>query len=228
MLSLTVDIENAAPVLSAIAGLSSQLPYITSRAINATVNDVQTAIKASLHDDFHLRHAVYVENTVYRQPGQDFATKTKLEGAVRINPARDILAKFELDTEKTSISGHALAIPVQRQQHPDLIIGRGDPRNIKHVMALIESQGGKAVGPFKKRGAKRAQQQSFFLIHTKAGQTLVMQYDAGTKRVLYVFKPDVPITSHRLHFDDIAMPTALAAWDKNFDEAISVAMATAR
>ncbi len=230
MTELTVDIHDPDGVLAGaggwFSGLSKQLPFAMATAINNTLNDAQTAIRRTLPEHFTLRRKDFVERTVYIGP-KDRARKDNLAGTVRINPARDQLAKFEEDHEKRSTSGHALAVPVQRQQTPGLIIGRNDSRNLKRVMALIDAQRGRQVGPFKRRATRRAATQSFFLLHSRKGQTLVMERSGLTTRVLYVFEKTVPIDP-QLHFVDTAMKAALEAWDRRATEALERASATMR
>lgn len=227
MITLDVVQDGGTPIAAQISGLASQLPYALSVALNLTANAAQSAVKATLPSEFTLRRASFIENTIYRKPGQDFATKTNLVAAVRVNPGRDFLAKFEVGGEKRSLSGHALAVPIVRIGAPNLIIGRNDPRSIHRVMALIAEQGGKAVGPFKKRTATRAARQSFFILRTRHGNTLVMQRDGANVGVLYAFKKQVPIKPD-LHFDETAMAAALASWDANFAAALDRAIATMR
>lgn len=225
MIELTVDVDNQSGIAGMIAGIRGQLPFAVSLGLNNIADVAQRAVQTALHGEFTLRHEAFIENTIYRKPGQDFATKTNLSATVRVDPTRDFLAKFEDGGDK--VGQHALAIPIIRQDHPAIIIQRDDPRNIKRVMALIEQQDGKNVGPFKKRSAKRAAQQSFFLIHSKSGKTLVLQRDAGHTFVLYDLEHEVPIPAS-LHFDDIAMAAALAAADDEMGRAFEYAMATAR
>jgi hypothetical protein len=226
MIELEVTMDKGPTIETTLLGLGSQMPFIAAKTLNITANKSQDAIQAALPSEFNIRRKTFIENTIYRGRA-DFATKDNLVAAVRVNPARDFLAKFEDGGEKHSIDGVSLAVPVQRMNVPNLIIGRGDPRAVKKVMALIAEQGGKQIGPFKRRGAKRAAQQSFFLVHSRKGQTLVMQRDAGTVRVLYAFEKSVPIKP-QLHFEEIAMKRAVETFDESLTEAIEYAIATMR
>ncbi len=211
-------------------GLTEQLPFAYSRAINKTVDSAQAAIKTSLPSDFTLRQATFIQNTIYRQPGQDFATKANLVGSVRVNPARDFLAKFEDGGEKRSISGRSLAIPVMRLDAPNIIIGRSDPLNIKRIMSSIQAFGGRVVTPRLRKGQLRVKQiGSAFLIKTARGTFVVERTGpgAGDTKLLYKFEGEVPIQP-QLHFEDTAMAAALASFEQNFNDAIDYAMATAK
>lgn len=228
---ITLDVtQEGTPLAAYLTGFANQVPFALSKAINLTVDKAQDAVQAALPGEFHLRRAQYVENTIYRKPGQDFATKQNLVGAVRVNPERDILAKFEDGGEKQSISGKSLAVPVVRLDQPDLIIQRSDPLNIKTVMNAIANAGGK-IGK-KQRGRKlgpvRQQASASVYLIKSGGKTFVIQRTGPTTtRVLYAFEKQVPIMP-QLNFDEIAMRAALASWDQNMADAIEYAMATAK
>ena len=214
-----------------LSGLEKQLPFAYSVAINKTVNASQSAVQAALPGEFTLRRADFVKRTIYRKPGQDFATKTNLVGAVRVNPERNVLAKFEDDTTKRSIAGHKLAVPLLRLGAPNIIIGRGDPLSVKRLMAAIKSYGGRVVKASARKGQLRVSQVGkAFLVESSKGTFIVQRTGPAERetRLLYEFREQVPITSHRLHFDEIAMQAALASWEKNFDEAIAFAIETMR
>lgn len=234
MITLEIDANftalNDNPILAALSGIRSQIPYAASVLVNNLANDGQSAVRAALAGEFHLRRKDFVERTIYRDPKRDFATKANLSATVRVNPERDFLGKFEADQTKHSRAGRALAIPIPRLQSPSLIIGRNSPLSVKAVMSLIQQQGGRQVGPFKRRAAKRAQQQAFYLIKSRrTAKTLIIQRTGpGTTRVLYEFVDEVPITSHRLHFVELARAAVLANFDRRADEAIAKAIATMR
>ncbi len=226
MIIIDVTTDDKMGIAGYLSGLRAQLPYATAVAINDTVNQVQSAVQLSLDSDFTLRQPGFIKNTVYRKPGQDFATKTNLVGATRINPERDFLAKFEDDSVKSARGSNLLNVPILRLSAPAIIVKRGDPLDARRILSLIQSQGGKNVGPFRKRGARKASQESFFLVHTKNGRTLILQRVGSQIRTLYSLVQQVPITSHRLHFDEIAEPVALARWEPNFERALDVAIAS--
>src|SRR3990167_4624298 len=86
-----------------------QAPFALSLGLNSTANAIQQGIRASLHQRFRLRQPQFIERTIYRKPGTwpvgDNAAKRSLGAAVRINPARDFLSKFEEGGAKTAQGG---------------------------------------------------------------------------------------------------------------------------
>lgn len=228
--TLSVTSESTFASLAAdISGVSDQLPYAMSRAANAVVNRAQQAIQGSLEDKFTLRRGTFIRNTIYRNPQTDFANKSQspIQATVRVDPSRDYLAKFETDTSKSAQSGGSLAVPIVRESDKSMIIQRSSPLYIKTVMALIAGQGGKNVGPFRrgKRG-RQLQQQSFFLLKSRVGETLVMQrLGPGQARVLYAFRKSVPIKAD-LDFVEIAEEVVLNEWDAEASRALADAIAT--
>lgn len=109
MINVQVD-EKA--VVDALKAFEKQIPFAMSKALNDTANDAQKAIQDSLQQRFTLRRPDFIKRTIKRNR-EDFATKTKLEAVVRIDPTRDMLAKFEDGGTKTPRSGAAIAIPTE-------------------------------------------------------------------------------------------------------------------
>ncbi len=227
MISLDVTADNQTGLAGILSGLTSQLPYAYSVAINKTLDAAQTAIQDSLPDRFRLRHAAFIEQTVKIAP-QDRATKTNLVGTVRINPDRNFLAKFEDGGQK--VGQHSLAVPIMRLDgDPNLIIGPGDPLSVKRLMASIQNSGGKIVRPRIRKGQLRVSvdPNKVYLVKSASGTFIVQRTGPNQTRVLYAFKKEVPIPAS-LHFDEIAMGAALATWDANFAAAMDRAIATMR
>jgi len=228
MIALDVDIQNLVPLASEIAGLRSQVPYAASVAINQTLDSAQAAIRQTLPGEFTLRRETFISQTIYIAP-KDRARKDNLVGTVRVNPARDFLAKFEVGGEKTGRAGHSLAIPILRTTDKTLIIKRGDPLSLRSVMSAIDAghgllqrgQRGRKIGP-----TKRVKGTSVYLVKSAKG-TFVIQRTGESTRVLYAFERTVPIPGS-LHFDETAMKAALASWETNAEAAIARAIATMR
>lgn len=230
---LVVSIEGADTMIAQMSGLANQIPYATSVAINTSLDRAQTAIRAKLPGEFTVRRKDFIEKTIYRSR-QDFATKRKLIGAVRVNPARDQLAKFEEGGVKRPQGGKSLAVPVVRQAAPKMVITRGSPLALGHVMALIEHQGGKQVGPLKPRILRRKGQkiilpalsESFFVLHSAKGNTIVMQRKGKAKpKAIYAFVPEVPIPPS-LHFVETASRSVLDTFTDDAEAAIAKAIET--
>jgi len=84
-----VTITGDTAVKQYLREIGRQAPFALSTALNATANSVQKAVKQSLRDRFTLRQRTFVENTIYRDKSTDFASKTKFQAVVRVNPDRD-------------------------------------------------------------------------------------------------------------------------------------------
>ncbi|MEA3245552.1 MAG: hypothetical protein U9Q74_05295 [Gemmatimonadota bacterium] len=236
MINLHVEVSGLNDISSMLSGVALQVPYAASVAINNTLNDIQAAVRGHVHEAFHVRSPAYINRSIYIG-SPDRARKDRLEGTVRINPNRDVLAKFEGDTTKTPKASRSLAVPVFREKAPDIIIRRSDPLSVKKLMAAVakgagaRGYGAGVVGQIKRRRAKGMhgpmQQELVFLISNSKGTFLVERTGARQTRVLYAFKSSVPITPD-LNFADIAMRTALDRWEANAEAALDLAIATAR
>lgn len=224
MIDLHVEISGVDDLLGGLSGIKKQIPYATSLAINNTLNDIQSAVRSHVHQAFIVRRAQFIDRSIYIGP-QDRARKDRLTGTVRINPARDVLAKFEDDTQKVPTRARSLAVPVFRQGAPGIIISRSDPLNVKKLMAAMARRGGRM-----RRGKYTPAQlgkQSIFLVRGRDGRSFIVERTASATRVLYAFVPSVPIEPD-LNFAEIGMATALDRWDTNASAAIEHALATAR
>jgi hypothetical protein len=232
MITLDVVQEGGTPIAAMISGLASQIPFASSVALNLTANSAQSAVRGSLPGEFTLRRRSFVEQTIYRKPGQDFATKANLVAAVRVNPERDFLAKFQDGGQKTSIAGKSLAVPILRLETPSIIIQRGDPMNVKMLMAAIQVSGGRVlrVGRVSKKNGTitvKRDPNKVFLVKSAKGTFIVQRTGPGSTKVLYEFQRAVPIKP-QLHFEEIAYAAAIAAWDANWDAALLRAIETMR
>jgi hypothetical protein len=230
MIELDVTVDNQSGLPGLITGLTAQLPYAESRALNATATDAQRAIQAALPSEFTLRQASFIVNSIYRKPGQDFATKTNLAATVRVNPERNFLAKFEAGGRKTA-SGNSLAVPIIRESNRMLIIRRGDALSVQRLMDSVRNRGGKILNAKVRKGLLKvvADPDKVFLVQSGKGTFLVQRTGPGPRdtRVLWEFEKSVPIKP-QLHFDDIAMRAALQFWERNFNDALADAIATAK
>lgn len=113
-MSITYEIElDPKPLADALREVGRQVPFAMSVGLNRTADEIQVAIRQGLRQHFTLRRPAFIEQTIYRKPGEDFAKKDSLQAGVRINPERDFLAKFEEGGRKTPQPGRkTLAIPV--------------------------------------------------------------------------------------------------------------------
>lgn len=189
-------------VTESLAGLSRQMPFAMSKALNDVANDAQRSIQDTLAQHFILRRPDFIKRTIKRNR-EDFATKEKLVAVVRVDPQRDILAKFEDGGTKTPQSGKAIALPTEavRRTKAQIISKAQRPR------PLIAS--GKAF--------------------SKGGR-LIMRIGRGVGALLrtaYVFKRSVKIPK-RLGFVETANKAIDAHWIRRAEDAIARAIATMR
>lgn len=201
---MKIDIRvDATHVINNLAGLGGQMRFAMSKALNDTANDAQRAIQDSLSQRFTLRRPDFIRRTIKRERPNDFATKDKLEAVVRIDPTRDVLAKFEDGGTKTPTQGKAIALPTEavRRTKAQIIQKSQRPR------ALVAA--GRAF--------------------SKGGQ-LILKARRGVGaalRVAYIFKASVRIPK-RLAFVDTATRTVDRQWQQRAMDAVSRAIATMR
>src|SRR5574343_512360 len=235
-IDLRVEI-NTDDVLRFLGALESQIPYATSVAINNTLNDIQKAERAHVRETFTVRRPDFIDRSIYIAR-DDRARKDKLTGTVRINPSRDVLAKFEEDTVKRGQGGRSLAVPIIRDGQPGLVIRRGDAISVKNLMlAAAAARGGKRLSRTnrKRKEPVAVDRKRVFLIKSrKTGSHLLVERTGpgvhgrfDNSRVLWAFRKEVPIEPN-LHFREIAREVALRTWQENAADAIDLAIRTAR
>ncbi len=113
----------------------AELGKHTGAAIADTLNPLANGTQAMTRDEIRrrmtLRRPTFVLNTIYRKPGEDFATPTKAQASVRVDPARDFLAKFETGGIKGPVEGNSIALPLGvRRLKSDIIRVRDRPRGL--------------------------------------------------------------------------------------------------
>ena len=188
---------NSAEVKAALEAIPGKAHFGASIGLNRTADEIQDEIRKGLDGKFTLRRAEFVKRTIYRKPGEDFASKKKLTAAVRIHDERDFLAKFEKGGRKKPISGKALAIPQGgvRRNKSDIVT------KSQSVRRLIES--GKAF---------------------VKGDSVFQRTGRGKARRLilaYLFRPSVPIPAS-LGFEDTARRVADKRLEANVAGAIEI------
>lgn len=192
-----IQVDSTA-VTKGLAGLEGQMRFAMSKALNDTANDAQRAIQGSLAQRFTLRRPDFITRTIKRNR-EDFATKEKLEAVVRIDPSRDLLAKFESGGTKTPTQGKAIALPTETVRRTKAQIIRQGQR----PKALLAS--GKAF--------------------SKGGRLLLRIGKAI--RTAYVFKAAVKIPA-RLGFVETANKAVDASFVRRAEAAVERAIATMR
>ena len=197
---INVSVKNAVGMLRHLH--RQQLPFAVSVALNDTSNDVQSAVRQRLpQDGFTLRRRQFINNTIWRKPGLDFANKQSLSAGVRIHPERDVLAKFETDSIKAPSQGKSLAVPIAARPSKGAVVPKSLwPRSL-----------GRSAFKLKLR---------------KGGEGLFRRIGKGLQ-LLYVFKSVVPLRK-RLHFADTARSIVTQMWPKRMDDALAKAIRTAK
>lgn len=187
----------SADVKAALEAIPGKAHFGASIGLNRTANEIQDEIRAGLDRRFTLRRSDFVKKTIYRKPGEDFASKKNLMARVRIHDERDFLAKFEKGGRKKPISGKALAIPqggVRRNKRDIVTPSQG-------VRRLIES--GKAF---------------------VKGDAVFQRTGRGKNRrpiLAYLFRPSVPIPAS-LEFEVVARRVAERRLEANVAGAIEI------
>jgi hypothetical protein len=132
----TMKLEGGEELQAALANLPRQVKFATAVGMNRTIDEAQAEIKAGLSGKFTLRRKAFVEGTIYRKPGKDWATKDKLEARVQVNPDRNVLEKFEAGGTKAPTGGRrALAIPIAVKRNKSDIVTKANS-----VKALLASK----------------------------------------------------------------------------------------
>jgi len=181
-----------------------QIPFAMANAINDTMKQGQTAVRANLRRKFTLRRKQFIERSI-KINRSDFANKRKLTARLHLEERADFLAKFEEGGEKRPEQGRFLAVPIDvkrsaagivpRRLRPQAI--RGNPK-IKHFrvsnVGLVQVLG---------RGKRRV------------------------TRLLYLFVRRVPIP-RRPFFMQQMMTTIRTRFEPNLDKRFREAVATKR
>lgn len=141
MIQIKVDASEA---LTYLQRVSQQAPFAVSLALNRVANHAQSAVRDGIKRTYTLRREQYVLNTV-KINREDRARKDKLDTILRIDPERDLLAKFEEGGTKTARDGRNIAIPTDniRRTKKDIVQRSQRPR------ALLDSKGASKGKVFK-------------------------------------------------------------------------------
>lgn len=125
-MELSIRITGHDEIRRALQEIGRKAPRALTLTLNKLADDGQKAVQDSLTTGFTLRRPDYVRKTIFRQPGQDFATNSRPRAAFGVNPARDMLAKFEEDSIKAPMSGRSVAIPLPAvKPTPDTVVAKG-------------------------------------------------------------------------------------------------------
>lgn len=197
-----IDVLGAPEAKRMFDEVGRQGPFALSRTLNALANATQKTVQNELGERFTLRRPDFVKRTIYRKPGEDFATKSKLEAAVRVHPDRNFLAKFEEGGTKTPRDGRVIAIPVDvRRNKSDIVAKANRPRELlkKPKVRILRD-----------------------VIVQRMGRA-----KSAYSRVLYVLKRSVSIEP-RLHMADTAKQVTEQNFDRIASDEIENALRSAR
>jgi hypothetical protein len=225
---LTIDVQTDV-TLSWLSDLGErQLPFATSKALNAVAKDVQTAERAHLRDIFHLNRDQWADRSMKIT---HFASKTELWAEIAVAPPgqtdkSDVLGKFEDETSKApSQGGKSIVIPTADVARTGGgVIAKSQRPKAFHFQAAQGQHGGLTV---------LVGDNHTVLLQHPDGRGLIVQHDghhtpgARDGTVLYFLKPSVTIHPD-LHFERIGEAVVDARWDARFDEAWQLALETAR
>lgn len=202
-MKVTVKVSGVQSARHSLQQVAKQMPFAMSKALNATANSVQSAVRESVAERFTLRKKSFILNTIYRSKSTDFASKSKFSATVRVDPARDVLAQHEEGGIKTPKDGRSIALPTSavRRTKADLITPTNRPR------ALLDKPK-----------------------HFRKGDVLLKETGRGKRRklvALFVFKRKATIRP-RLGFHQTAAKTIDATWEKHATDAVTHALKTMR
>lgn len=189
------------------AELGRQMPFARMTTLNGLANGTQSMTKDEVRNRFTLRRPDFILNTIYRKPGEDFATKTSPTAAVRINNdttskgyRKDFLAKFETGGTKSG-DGHRIAIPIDVRRNKNEIVTQANrPKQVlrKPKVRLFRTVIVQAIGRAK----------------------------SATNRLLYILKPSVTIPD-RLSMRENAERVVERDFDRIASDAVDRALRTA-
>lgn len=210
-MDIQINVSGNAMVRAELQRIGRQAPFAMANTLNDTANAAQQAVKDSLASRFTLRRDTFVKNTIYRQRGVDFATKTKLQAVVRVNPARNFLAQHEEGGRKAPVAGTNVAIPLEAvQPNPAIVV----PKRLRPAALRLNQQVRKVVTP-----------SGTFLVRNRPGRGRGGLVGWRTE-FLYKLQRDVPVRP-RLQMRDTSEKAINASFVRlallNIDHAIRTA-----
>lgn len=217
-------------------GMERQLPFATARALNDVAVGFQQDERAVIQREFTIRRPWVLQGVKINRG--DFATKTKPEVTIRIDPSRDFLGKFEQGGTRVPRQGHkGLSVPLAARRNLATVIPRGMRPKAFNFKAL-STKGGKRI----LKGDKGT-----FLIQKADGSGVILQRKGrkvavskrhhgplmkGQRRdyalvTLFVLRPRTPVPAD-LHFVDTAYKSFRMRWPSSFTKWWNESVRTAR
>lgn len=118
MLDLSIDPRQ---FIQAMGSFESQMPWAVMKALNEVGVTFQADERARIQSEFIVRRPWVLQGVKINRG--DFATKSKLEVIVRIDPSRDFLGKFEFGGMRVPRAGRkALSVPIAAKRTPQTVI----------------------------------------------------------------------------------------------------------
>lgn len=216
MIDITVDLSGLTEQLTDLPLL--QIPFATSKALSALALDVQSEQRKRLHEIFTVRRDTWVGRSIKIT---HFAKKAEPWATIAVSPPggasrADVLGKFESDTEKHAFQGHHVAIPIGAKRNKRDIITKANRPGALHLKQV----GNRIVGD------KRS-----FLVKLSDGREMILQRTGrgrrSSVRALYLLVERVTITPD-LEFGLTGERVVGKQWERRMEEALEVALRTAR
>jgi len=207
---------------------ADQIPFATSRAINAVAKKAQAETRQRIQNVFEIRNRLFATRAIKIKP---FASKRRLWAELKVEPPggpsrADIFAKFETGGVKRP-RGQRLAVPTDEVKR--LKSGRISK---KHRLRELDFQPHGHRGVFKTKGTgvfvgkKRT-----IMIKKSGGRGVVLQRVGRGKnsqlRLLYTFIPQARIDD-RLEFEKTVKDVVSRDWEREMRDAFADAVRTAR
>lgn len=211
---LRVDTSEAEQFLEGLH--KDQIPFAASLALNNTAKAAQRGLQTHLASTFILRRADFVLKEAVKIPA--FSTKTDDPMAVEVlaTERADFMHKFESGITKTSITGGALAVPIEARPSKSALIPRQlRPKQLQlrgHATSGAQDQFKGKLGTFTIRGLGILQR-----LHG---------HIRGT-RLLYLFRRSAK-TPPSLRYQEIGRRIVAKVWPENFAAAFARAIRTAK
>lgn len=197
-MQVSIEVKNAELVQKGLDSIARSARFATAKALNATANHAQTAIREGL-TGFTLRRKAFVERTIFRDRATDFAGKAQLKAAVRVdpNPKKDFLAQHEEGGRKVPREGRTVAIPLPAVQpnRLEVVPRRLRPSRLQGDVRRITTPAG------------------VFLVRNRPGRGKGALRGWRTE-FLYRLKPSVPLRP-RLRFRENAEKAVDLHWVAN-------------
>lgn len=226
---MSVTIVGLEEVQALLEKMPENAKFGASVGLNRTADEVQAGVRASLPaKGFTLRRKAFVEQTIYRKPGEDFARKDQPEmfARVRIHDERDVLARHEEGGSKRPTKGRVIAIPIGARPN------KGDVVPVKYQLKTLFfhqrgrlSQAKAILNTKSKAGRKRLLKRSVADdVHVdRHGRVWLTQGRGKGSRstLMWIFKPSSWVPP-RLHFEDTGRDIANRRLRPNVEGAIEV------